>query len=83
MLAMNASKIILISTPAVQPRLSVKQLKSIAASKFQSIGEQMKRSVFAHDTNRITHVTLRFFMFLMSFATFKLASGQNLKEKGQ
>ena len=43
----------------------------------------MKRSVFAHDTNRITHVTLRFFMFLMSFATFKLASGQNLKEKGQ
>ena len=45
--------------------------------------EQMKRSVFAHDTNRITHVTLRLFMFLMSFATFKLASGQNLKEKGQ
>ena len=67
----------------VQRRLSVKQLKSIAASKFQSIGEQMKRSVFAHDTNRITHVTLRFFMFLMSFATFKLAIGQGLKEKGQ
>ena len=43
----------------------------------------MKRSVFAHDTNRITHVTLRFFMSLMSFATFKLAGGQNLKEKGQ
>jgi hypothetical protein len=43
----------------------------------------MKRSIFAHDTNRITHVTLRFFMFLMSFVTFKLAIGQELKEKGQ
>ena len=35
------------------------------------------------DTIRVTHVTLRFFMFLMSFATFKPAYRQNLKEKGQ
>ena len=35
------------------------------------------------DTIRVTHVTLRFFMFLMSFATFKSAYRQNLKEKGQ
>ena len=65
----------------VQLRLSVKQLKSIAASEFQFIGEQMKRSVFAHDTNRITHVTLRFFMFLMSFDIFKLAGGKTRKRK--
>ena len=35
------------------------------------------------DTIRVIHVTLRFFMFLMSFATFKSAYRQNLKEKGQ
>ena len=35
------------------------------------------------DTNRVAHVTLRFFMFFMSFATLKLAYWQNLKEKGQ
>ena len=43
----------------------------------------MKCSVLVRDTNRVAYVTLRFFMFLMSFATFKLAGGQNLKEKGQ
>ena len=36
-----------------------------------------------HDTNRIMHVTLRFFMFFVSFVTFKLACWQKLKEKGQ
>ena len=66
----------------VRQRLSVKQLKFIVASKFKSISRQIKRNVFVRDTNRITHVTLRFFMFLMSFATFKLAIGQELKEKG-
>ena len=35
------------------------------------------------DTNCIMHVTLRFFMFFMSFATFQLVMGQELKEKGQ
>ena len=35
------------------------------------------------DMNRVAHVTLRSFMFLMFFVTLKLAYWQNLKEKGQ
>ena len=35
-----------------------------------------------HDTNRIMHVTLRFFILFISFVTFKPADGQSLKEKG-
>jgi undecaprenyl-diphosphatase len=35
------------------------------------------------DTIRVTHVTLRFFLFLMSFAILKSVYGQSLKEKGQ
>ena len=34
-----------------------------------------------HDTIRIMHVTLRFFIIFMSFATFKLAHWQKRKRK--
>ena len=34
------------------------------------LGKRVRCSVFMGDTNRITHVTLRFFMCLMSFVTF-------------
>ena len=33
------------------------------------------------DTNRVTHETLRFFLFGESFATLKLADRQNEKRK--
>ena len=33
------------------------------------------------DTNRVAHVTLRFFLFSESFATLKLADRQNEKRK--
>ncbi len=36
-------------------------------------------ALFALDTNRVMHVTERFFMFFMSLIIFKLAYGQNLK----
>lgn len=36
-----------------------------------------------YDTNRIMHVTLRFFIFFVSLVTFKLACWQSLKEKGR
>ena len=42
----------------------------------------MKCSVLVRDTDRVVHVTLRFFMFMMSFAIFELANVQNLKAKG-
>ena len=35
------------------------------------------------DTNRTTYVTLRFFLFMRSFVTLKLADGQNITVKGQ
>lgn len=33
------------------------------------------------DTNRVAHVTLRFFLFRESFATLKLADRQNEKRR--
>ena len=43
--------------------------------------EDEASSVFMCDTNRVVYVTLRFFLFRVSFATLKLADRQNEKRK--
>ena len=35
----------------------------------------VRSSIFMHDTNRVVHVTLRFFIFREPFDTLKLAGG--------